>query len=89
MREIQRQCVFFFTLKRRSEIFSTIFAIIRLFSGEGGEKSIFDFRNDFARPFACARISATTFKRRVALIGLEPRIKGIKTERYSQKYDVA
>lgn len=55
----------------------------------GGEKSIFDFRNDFARPFASARISATTFKRRVALIGLEPRIKGIKTERYSQKYDVA
>lgn len=79
----------FFTLKRRSEIFLTILAIIRLFSGGGGEKSIFDFRNDFARPFASARISATTFKRRVALIGLEPRIKGIKTEGYSQKYDVA
>lgn len=79
----------FFTLKRRSEIFLPIFAIIRLFSGGGGEKSIFDFRNDFARPFASARISATTFKRRVALIGLEPRIKEIKTEGYSQKYDVA
>ena len=88
MREIQRQCAFFFTLKRRSGIFSTILAIIRLFSG-GGEKSISDFRNDFAGHFASARISATTFKRRVALIGLEPRIKGIKTERYSQKYGVA
>lgn len=88
MREIQRQCAFFFTLKRRSGIFSTILAIIRLFSG-GGEKSIFDFRNDFARPFASTRISATTFKRRVAIIGLEPRIKEIKTEGYSQKYGVA
>lgn len=88
MREIQRQCAFFFTLKRRSEIFLPIFAKIQLLAGKK-EKSIFDFLNDFARHFASARISATTFKRRVALIGLEPRIKGIKTERYSQKYGVA
>lgn len=79
----------FFHIKTTIWNFLTILAIIRLFSGGGGEKSIFDFRNDFARHFASARISATTFKRRVALIGLEPRIKGIKTERYSQKYGVA
>lgn len=77
MRKIQRQCVFFFTLKRRSEIFQTNFAKIQLLSGGGKKrkKSIFDFRNDFARPFASAQSSATTFKMRVAFIGLEPRIK--------------
>lgn len=40
MREIQRQCVFFFTLKRRSEIFLPIFAKIQLLS-DGGEKRVF------------------------------------------------